>query len=129
MSNQNKIVIGVDDMVANVTLLEAILQPSGYFFFGAASGPACLELLYRVLPRLILLDIQMPDMDGFEVCRRLRQRRELTLVPVAFVTASKTEDDVRAGPHAGGNDFIVKPFDRGHLLERVAYWASRTLLT
>ena len=66
-------------------------------------------------------------MDGFETCRKLREMPELGRVPIAFLTARKTPEDVRHGLDVGGNDFIVKPFDPGKLLERVAHWTSRSL--
>ena len=69
----------------------------------------------------------MPDMDGFEVCRRLRAVPEGRVIPVAFLTALKTRDDVRAGIAAGGNDFILKPIDRAKLLERVSVWSNRRI--
>jgi DNA-binding response OmpR family regulator len=84
-------------------------------------------MLTRVTPRLILLDIQMPEMDGLETCRRIRAIRELAQVPVAFLTASKSAEDVRAGLAAGGNDFIVKPFDIQKLLLRVEHWTTRRI--
>jgi CheY-like chemotaxis protein len=125
--NRSKVVIGVDDLPANLALLEAALQTAGYTFIGIGSGMQCLDVLNRVRPRLILLDVRMPDLDGFETCRRLRQRPDLARVPVAFVTACKTEADVRNCVAAGGNDFIVKPFTIPHLLERVAYWTARAV--
>lgn len=123
--NRSKVIIGVDDVRANLALLNAALQSAGYTFIGASSGLEALEVLNRVRPRLILLDVRMPDMDGFETCRRIRLRNDLARVPVAFVTACKTEADVRACVSVGGNDFIVKPFTVAHLLERAAYWVSR----
>lgn len=123
--NRSKVIIGVDDARANLALLDAALQSAGYTFIGASSGPEALDVLNRVRPRLILLDVRMPEMDGFETCRRIRLRNDLVRVPVAFVTACKTESDVRAGVAVGGNDFIVKPFTVAHLLERAAYWVSR----
>lgn len=125
--NRSKVVIGVDDVPANLALLEVALTSAGYTFIGVASGGALLEVMNRVQPRLVLLDVRMPEMDGFETCRRLRLRRDFAAVPVAFITACKTETDVRSGLAAGGNDFIVKPFTRQHLLERVAYWVAHPL--
>jgi DNA-binding response OmpR family regulator len=94
---------------------------------GAASGPELLALSLRVVPRLILLDIQMPEMDGFETCRRLRANRDLVRVPIAFLTGRKTFEDVAEGLSSGGNDFILKPFKVRHLLGRVEHWTSRQI--
>lgn len=123
--NRSKVIIGVDDVRANLALLDAALKSAGYTFIGASSGLEALDVLNRVRPRLILLDVRMPDMDGFETCRRIRLRDDLARVPIAFVTACKTEADVRACVAVGGNDFIVKPFTVAHLLERTAHWVSR----
>lgn len=120
-----KVVIGVDDAPENLKLLQAAVRAGGFSFLGAASGNECLSLLTRIQPRLILLDIQMPELDGFETCRRIRSMPELQHVPVAFLTARKTAEDVQKCVQAGGNDFIVKPFDVLKLLERIKYWTSR----
>lgn len=124
-SRKGKTVIGVDDQPENLAILEALIETRGYSFFGATSGLEALSLAMRVDPRLILLDVQMPEMDGFETCRRLRAMYLLRSVPVAFLTAKKSTDDVRAGLDAGGNDFIVKPFDPEKLLARVDHWIVR----
>lgn len=117
--------IGVDDAPDIRGLLGALLSNHGFTFFGVGSGAECLQLVTRVAPRLILLDIDMPDMNGFETCGRLRALEEMRPVPIAFVTARKTRDDMRSGLQVGGNDFILKPFDGARLLERVQHWTSR----
>ncbi len=118
-------VLAADDQLENVALLESLIESQGFTFLGVASGAECLSLAQRIAPRLILLDVQMPQMDGFEVCRRLRALPALNQVPVAFLTARKSVADVQIGMAAGGNDFIVKPFDPGKLIARVIYWTSR----
>jgi CheY-like chemotaxis protein len=127
LRHRSRIVYGVDDNVANLTYLQATLTEAGYTFVGFGSGPECISAIFRVPPKLILLDVQMPQVDGFETCRRLRALPEGRAIPVAFVTALKTRDYVRAGIQSGGNDFIIKPFDRDKLLERVAMWTSRRI--
>src|SRR5713101_1821775 len=126
-SASSKIVLGVDDAPENLFLLQAVVKSGGYVFVGAKSGTECLALIHRIVPRLILLDIQMPDLDGFETCRRLRANPLLRAVPVAFLTALKSPEDVTTGLRAGGNDFIVKPFDPVKLLERIRHWTSRSV--
>jgi two-component system OmpR family response regulator len=123
--NRNKLVLGVDDNAENLAFLKMTLEIAGYSFIGVASGLECVGTALRIRPRLILLDIQMPEFDGFATCRRLRSQAELREVPVAFVTARKTREDVREGMAAGGNDFLVKPYAREHLLARVQHWTSR----
>jgi CheY-like chemotaxis protein len=124
---RNYVVIGVDDAPDTRALLGLLLSHNGYSFFGCESGAECLALVTRVAPRLILLDIDMPYMDGFETCRRLRSMEPMRQVPIAFLTARKTRDDVRQGLQAGGNDFVLKPLNGAKLIERVQHWTSKRL--
>jgi len=119
-------ILAADDQPENILLLESLIETLGFTFFGVGGGAECLALAERITPRLILLDIQMPLLDGFDTCRRLRAMPALASVPVAFLTARKSSADVRAGMLAGGNDFIVKPFDPQKLIARVIHWTSRT---
>jgi two-component system OmpR family response regulator len=125
---RNKVVLGVDDQPENLMILRAVLETAGYAFLEASTGAECLSLAARSSPRLILLDVQMPGMDGFETCRRLRSDWRLKAVPVAFLTGRKSVEDVKAGIGAGGNDFITKPFDRERLLARVDHWARKSIV-
>ncbi|HXP77843.1 MAG TPA: response regulator [Stellaceae bacterium] len=122
-----KVVLGVDDDADTLAMLAAVISAAGYTFMGAASGADCVRLAARCVPHLVLLDIQMPEMDGFATCRELRKRPELSAVPIAFLTPRKTAEDVRAGLAAGGNDFILKPFDIEHLRRRVRHWTAQRL--
>ena len=124
---KSKIIFGVDDARENLVLLSALIKNAGYSFFAMESGKEALIMATRIVPRLILLDIQMPDLDGFETCRRLRTMPLLNPVPIAFLTAAKTPADVQNGIAAGGNDFIIKPFDREQLLHRIDYWTTRRI--
>ena len=115
---RNQRILVVDDTPANVRLLEAVLRPRGYEILAAGSGPEALEVMTRDSPDLVLLDVVMPGMDGYEVCRRLRGTPAGAVLPVVMVTASGHEDKVRA-LEAGADDFIAKPFDQSELLARV----------
>jgi two-component system OmpR family response regulator len=127
IANKNKVVIGVDDLPQHLRLLQQCVLSGGYTFLGATSGLECLKLVSRIEPRLILLDVQMPEVDGFETCRRLRADPGLGHVPIAFLTSRNSTDDVKAGLAAGGNDFILKPVVIARLMERVNYWTSRRI--
>ena len=126
-SSGSKIVVGIDDAPENLALLQGAARAGGFTFLGAASGREGLLLLNRVVPRLVLLDIEMPEMDGFDTCRRIRSIPELRQVPVAFLTARRSQEDVRQCLEVGGNDFIIKPFDIVKLLERIRYWTARSV--
>jgi DNA-binding response OmpR family regulator len=126
-SNRNKIVLGVDDLPQHLRLLQQCILAGGFTFVGVSSGVECLSVVARIEPRLILLDVQMPDLDGFETCRRLRADMRLSLVPIAFLTSRNSPDDVKRGLACGGNDFILKPVALARLMERVNHWTSRRL--
>jgi len=125
VAQKNKIILGVDDTPQHLRLLEQCILAGGYTFFGAGNGFECLKLVTRVEPRLILLDVQMPELDGYETCRRLRHGGGLDHVPIAFLTSRNSPEDVKLGLSAGGNDFILKPVSFSRLMERVQHWTSR----
>ena len=119
-------VIAADDVAENHALLRAVIEENGLTFLGVADGEACLGLAARVTPSLILLDVQMPGMDGFETCRRLRRIDALRSVPIAFLVAQKSPGDLEEGLAAGGNDFIGKPVVAEKLRHCVAHWSMRS---
>ncbi len=112
-------ILVVDDYAANVRLLERNLQASGYATLAAYDGEETLEKVRTERPDLILLDVMLPKIDGFEVCRRLRADETTAVIPIIMITALKETEDRIRGLEAGADDFISKPFDRGELLARV----------
>jgi class 3 adenylate cyclase/CheY-like chemotaxis protein len=111
-------VLVIDDLPQNTRLLEAILAPKGYQVVTAASGEEGLRLLREEKPDLVLLDILMPEMDGYEVCRRIREDPATAFLPVVMITASGDQEKRRA-LETGADDFVTKPFDQTELLARV----------
>jgi class 3 adenylate cyclase len=112
-------ILAVDDQPANLRLLDAVLSPRGYRVVRASSGEQALELLPSSGADLVLLDIVMPGIDGYEVCRRIRSAPETAFLPVVMITASGHQEKTRA-IEAGADDFVSKPFDQSELLARVA---------
>ena len=108
----------VDDLPANVRLLCAVLEPRGYEVAVATSGEEALERLATGDIDLILLDVVMPGIDGYEVCRRVRADESTAFLPVVMITASG-EQEKRRAIEAGADDFVAKPFDHAELLARV----------
>ncbi len=111
-------ILVVDDVPENVRLLEAVLVPRGYEVFSAANGEEALGIVASEEPDLILLDVVMPEMDGYTVCRALRENEETAMLPVIMVTSSIGPEKTRA-IEAGADDFIPKPFNHDELLTRV----------
>lgn len=109
----------VDDTPANVAVLAESLQEQGYRVLVAQDGQEALERVQYVLPDLILLDVMMPVMDGFETCRRLKALDSTKRIPVIFMTALSEADDKVNGFAAGGVDYITKPFQMSEVLARV----------
>jgi len=112
-------ILTVDDQPPNLRLLEAVLSPQGYQVITASSGEQALELLHSSNIDLVLLDIMMPGIDGYQVCQRIRSEPSTAFLPVVMITASGDHEKTRA-IKAGADDFISKPFHHGELLARVA---------
>ena len=112
-------VLVVDDIPANLRLLEAKLRAEYFEVALAASGPEALALSAAWAPDIVLLDVMMPGMDGYEVCRRLKSQEATAHIPVVMVTALTDQAERVRGLEAGADDFISKPVDTDELLLRV----------
>ena len=117
-SDQPKILV-VDDHPSSRMTAVALLSVEGYEVLEAESGPFALKRVVECSPDLILLDVMMPGMDGYEVCRRLKEDEQTRLIPVVFITALNDKRSRIMGIEAGGDDFLSKPFDRLELSARV----------
>jgi diguanylate cyclase (GGDEF)-like protein len=117
--NDKGILLVVDDFLDNLKLLTSILTAEGYQVHPANSGELALASVEAGPPDLILLDMQMPGLDGFEVCRRLKAREESRAIPIIFISAATEVKDRVEGLKLGAVDFIAKPFQREELMARV----------
>lgn len=112
-------VLVVDDAPPNVKLLRLILKDAGYRVLEAASGPEALATLRREKPDAMVLDVRMPGMTGYDVCREVRHDAEFATLPVIMVTALSLPEERIKGIEAGATDFITKPFNKKELLARI----------
>jgi putative two-component system response regulator len=116
--DQAKVMV-VDDHAPSRMTAAALLSVEGYDVLEVESGIKALSLVHEYEPDLILMDVMMPEMDGFEVCRRLKEDEHTRLTPLIFVTALHDKKSRIAGINVGGDDFLTKPFDRLELSARV----------
>ncbi|MDQ2951809.1 MAG: response regulator [Chloroflexota bacterium] len=118
MASETGKILAIDDTPENLRLLDALLTPRGYELVMASSGPQALALLASERPDLLLVDIVMPDMNGYEVTKRVRADPDWRHLPIIMITATGGADLVRS-LEAGADDFVSKPFDQHELLARV----------
>jgi len=117
--NQTPKILIVDDEPINVKILQRKLEKAGYEILTAGNGVECLESVSQVLPDLILLDVMMPEMDGVETCKKLKENPDTRSIPVVFVSAKIDRSDKIAGLDSGAIDYISKPVDLEETLARV----------
>lgn len=116
-------VLVVDDDAPSVKMISFLLREEGYEVNSADNGLTALESIERETPDLVILDVMMPQMDGFEVCRRIRQKAD---VPIIFLSAKGDTADRVAGLELGADDYLAKPFEPSELLARVKAVMRRT---
>ena len=122
MTVQNKTmarILIVDDMPDSIRLLGNILQQEGYHINVAKDGLQALELAAKIIPDLILLDVMMPEPDGFETCQRLKDNPATKNIPIVFLTSMDQVNDMVKGFQVGAVDYITKPFNTLELLVRI----------
>ena len=121
MSHNSKTntVLVVDDVPVNIQLLSTYLSAEGYYVISARNGLEALDQIQKNSPDLVLLDVMMPKMNGFEVCEIVKADKETKFIPVIMVTALNELQDKIKGMNSGADDFICKPFNKLELLVRV----------
>ena len=115
----NERILVVDDTPANIQTVAAILKGRGYQLSVATNGKQALEVLEKIQPDLILLDVMMPELDGFETCQRIKSTAPWRNIPVIFLTAKTETADIVKGFEVGAVDYVGKPFNAHELLARV----------
>lgn len=116
---ENPLILIVDDVPENIQVLGSILREKDYEIAVATSGRQALEVVATRLPDLILLDVMMPEMDGFQVCKELKTSAETRNLPVIFLTARTETEYIVKGFELGAVDYVTKPFNKAELLARV----------
>jgi PAS domain S-box-containing protein len=119
LDRKDKTIFVVDDNSDNLGIVAGFLKSAGYEVSVASSGNMAVKRAERIKPVVILLDINMPGMDGFEVCRKLKRNTKTLNIPVIFLTASDDIKSIKKGFQVGGVDYLVKPVQKGELLARV----------
>lgn len=117
-NNQPEILL-VEDTPEHIEAVVAVLRENSYRIRIAKKWSAALELLNQHLPDLILSDIYMPEMDGFELCKTIKSNSAFSSIPIIFLTVKNDEDSIRKGFELGAQDYVVKPFNTSELLARV----------
>jgi two-component system phosphate regulon response regulator PhoB/two-component system alkaline phosphatase synthesis response regulator PhoP len=122
----NELIAVVDDEPDIVEVISLQLKKAGFRTAGFSDGQSFLKSLERRTPDLVLLDLMLPDIDGLEICRRIRQREEWASIPVIMVTAKSEETDKILGLELGADDYVTKPFSARELVARVKSVFRRT---
>ncbi len=118
-SKEDWTILAVDDATINLDILRETLEPEGYDLGFATTGKEALEIIPNLAPDLILLDIMMPGIGGYETCRRLKNNEATKDIPVIFITTKSETEDIVKGFKSGGVDYILKPFQKEEVCARV----------
>jgi len=119
MSVDKKKILIVDDEADLVGILEVQLQSMGYSTITAEDGEVGIEMVKLETPDIILLDVMMPKLDGYQVCKLLKNDQTYAHIPIIMLTARAQAQDIQKGKDAGANDYMTKPFDNKILMEKI----------
>ncbi|TYP00132.1 twitching motility two-component system response regulator PilG [Geothermobacter ehrlichii] len=122
--DRKKILI-VEDEESLLKLESILLTSKGYDVQGVSNGAAALRVIDEEPPDLVLLDIMLPEMDGFEVCRRIKQNEATRHIPVIMLTAKKSREDMARGEEVGADWYITKPFKSAMVIETIQRFLAR----
>ena len=121
VAERRKKILIVDDEPSMVSVLKRHVSNAGYDFDSASNGQEAFEKIQLDQPDLVLLDLVMPGMNGFETCRRIRENEKTKKLPVLIVTALRSDSDSASAAACGANELIVKPVDGAHLAKRLRH--------
>ena len=121
----NKRILVVEDEESLLILESILLTSKGYDVQGSTNGQEALDMLAESQPDLILLDIMLPNMDGFEVCRRIKEAPETRHIPVIMLTAKKSREDMAKGHEVGADWYITKPFKSANVVETIQRFLNK----
>ncbi|MCD4650370.1 MAG: response regulator [Candidatus Cloacimonetes bacterium] len=119
MNTEKPVILLVDDVPDNLKLAAHILKPLDCEISAAANGKYALDIAVKLVPDIILLDVMLPDINGFEVCRKLKADPITEFIPIIFLTARNSHEDVVKGFEVGAVDYVTKPFNSSELFARV----------
>ena len=119
MNNKKYNVLIIDDTPKNIQVVGNFLQNEGYELSFATSGEEALNILSNEIPNIILLDVIMPEINGFDLCEKIKSIREYKKIPILFLTIKTDSESIIKGFESGGVDYITKPFNPHELLARI----------
>lgn len=119
-------VLVVDDAPSILLPLEFLMRKNGYQVFVARNGTEAIESVNKELPEVVVLDIMMPDVDGYEVCRYIRGKEEMNGAKVIFLSAKTKDADIKKGYEVGADMYIPKPFSPRFLMEKIRELTEKT---
>lgn len=117
---KNSMILIIEDNQTQQNIMQVFLKSIGFQLISAYDGVEAFRVLENIIPDLILLDVMLPGMDGFEICRKLKSNPRTAEIPVIFITALRNQQDIIAGLQAGGADYLGKPFNQEELIARVS---------
>jgi len=123
--NHSRSILVIDDNPADLKLVSSLLESEGYTVFSSGEAPAGIEMAMAMRPSLIILDVMMPIINGYNICRLIKDQEEYAHIPILLLTSRTADDDQRIGLEAGADAYLVKPFDTRHLLETVKQFLDK----
>ena len=119
MKGEMPLILIVDDSPMNLSFIDRILLKNNYRTVTASNGNEAIEYLSKNSPDVILLDIILPDVSGYEICRAVRSNAETESIPIIFISSKSSPDEIQTGLRIGGSDYLIKPFNEIELLARI----------